>query len=376
MSENAKNSSYKIIFVVALLLLLVWFAAQIIWVLKLLVISLLIVYVLYPVVEVFRGRMRLGHTPSVILTFTLFLLIVITLVSLVVPVVQNEIQEIITDIPYYARQIQFYVEELTDYLLAFGLEREHLESIINFPSNIPRLVDEVALISITMVSSAVDIFFVLFIVFYLLFDFKSVRGAAINLAPLVYRPHAEAIMNIVDRNFGGYIRGNIIRCTAVGVLTGSILMAFGMPYALLLGVLAGVLNIILYIGPYMAAVPALLLSFSPHTPSPFIIIAIYVFVQIIDAVALSPLLLGRAVRLKPITVIVCLLIGQQLAGFLGMILSTPLAGIARSLLGYFRCEQVVEEGNSVKGQVLKTAVAAESAAVNPAQQKTRWKYLK
>ncbi|MEW5919517.1 MAG: AI-2E family transporter [Bacillota bacterium] len=339
MSELTKNGACKVTAFVALLFLLAWVMAQLIWVLKLLVISLLIVYVLYPIVGFCKVKLRLGHTLAVILTFLLFLLLMTTLVSLVVPVVQNEIQEIIRDIPYYARQIQFYVEEFTEYLLAFGLEREHLEFIINFPSNIPRLVDEVALISISMVSSAVDIFFVLFIVFYLLFDFQSVRSAVIKLVPAVYQDHAEAIMSIVDRNFGGYIRGNIIRCTSVGVMTGSILMIFGVPYALLLGVLAGVLNIILYIGPYIAAIPALLLSFSPHTPSPIIIIAIYFFVQGIDAIVLSPLLLGRAVRLKPITVIVCLLIGQQLAGFLGIILSTPLAGIARSLLEYFRDER-------------------------------------
>ncbi len=346
--DLTKHVSYKLILFVALLLLLVWFAVQIAWVLKLLVISLLIVYVLYPMVGVCEARLHLRHGPAVILTFFLFLLIMIALMSLVVPVVQNEIQEIVRDIPYYARQIQQYVEELTDYLLAFGLEREHLESVINFPSNIPRLVDEVALISISMVSSAVDIFFVLFIVFYLLYDFKSVRSGMIGLVPAVYREHAEAIMGIVDRNFGGYIRGNIVRCTVVGILTGSILAIFGVPYALLLGVLAGVLNIILYIGPYIAAVPALLLSFSPHTPSPFVIIAIYVTVQSIDAIVLSPLLLGRAVRLRPITVIVCLLIGQQLAGFLGMIFSTPLAGIVRSLLAYFREEET--ENNPPQGR--------------------------
>ncbi len=344
MSLLTKNGAHKVVALIALLLLLAWFASQIVWVIKLLVVSLLIVYVLHPIVGYLKEKIRLPHALAVMLTFLFFLLLVVFLVSLVVPVVQQEIQEIISDIPYYARQIQFYIEEFTDYLLAYGLERDHLETIINFPSNIPRLVDEVALISVSMVSSAVEIFFVLFIVFYLLYDFQSVRDMIIKLVPTAQQGHAKDIMKIVDQNFGGYIRGNIVRCTVVGIITGIILSAFGVPYALLLGVLAGVLNIILYIGPYIAAIPAFLLSFSPHTPSPFTIIAIYVFVQILDGIVISPLLLGRAVRLKPITVIVCLLIGQQLAGFLGMILSTPLAGIARSLLAYYRGE-TEENGN-------------------------------
>ena len=336
MSLLSKNGVYKALAFVALLLVLIWFTVQITWVIKLLVVSLLIVYVLHPIVGLLKEKLHFAHTLAVGFTFLFFLLLMVTLVSLVVPVVQQEIEEIISDIPYYARQIQFYIEEFTDYLMAFGLEQDHLETIVNFPSNIPRLVDEVASISVSMVNSAVEIFFVLFIVFYLLYDFQNVRDTILNLVPAAYKGHAKEIMGMVDQNFGGYIRGNIVRCTVVGIFTGFVLAFFGVPYALLLGVLAAVLNIILYIGPFIAAIPALLLSFSPHTPSPFVIIAIYVFVQILDGIVLSPLLLGRAVKLKPITVIVCLLIGQQLAGFLGMILSTPFAGIARSLLVYFR----------------------------------------
>ena len=84
----------------------------------------------------------------------------------------------------------------------------------------------------------------------------------------------------------------------------------------------------------MAAVPPFILSFSPMTPSPFIVAAIYVGVQIIDGVLLAPVFLGKAVKLRPITVIVSLLIGQQLAGFLGMIIAVPVAGICRDLLEY------------------------------------------
>lgn len=343
MSVLTKNGAYKVIAFFALLIFLAWFTAQIVWVLKLLVVSLLIVYVLHPISEFIKNKLSLIHPLAVALTFLLFLLVMVSLVSLVVPVVQQETQEIISDIPFYARQIQFYIEELTDYLLAFGLDKENLETIINFPSNIPRLVDEVALFSISMVSSVVDIFFVLFIVFYLLYDFQNVRDAIVKQAPKLYQGQARDIINIVDRNFGGFIRGSIVRCIAVGILTGLILYFFSVPYALLLGVLAGVFNIILYVGPYMAAIPAMLLSFSPHTPSPFAIIIIYVFVQLLDGIVISPLLLGRAVRLKPITVIVCLLIGQQVAGFLGMLLSTPLAGIGRSLLNYYRGEQDEDE---------------------------------
>jgi predicted PurR-regulated permease PerM len=124
---------------------------------------------------------------------------------------------------------------------------------------------------------------------------------------------------------GSFIRGSIVRCTIVGIVTGVVLAIIGMPYALLLGIIAGLFNFILYIGPYIAAVPAVLLSFSPLTPSPLIIIIVYVIIQVLDGMLLAPFVLGRIVRLKPITVIVSILAGGQLAGLLGMVLAVPFA---------------------------------------------------
>lgn len=346
MPEITKKGVYKLIAFIGLLIALAWFTLQITWVVKLLVVSLLIVYTLHPVVLYLKARLRLPHFPAVVLTFLLFLLFMITLGVLIVPLVQNEIRSILAEVPFYARQIQSNIAALTESLRDIGLEEEHLQAIINFPANIPRLAEEATRFSISVFAAAVDTFFVLFIVFYLLYDFQEVRNAVVWLSPAPYRKHAAAVVNIVDNNFGGFIRGNFIRCAAVGILTGILLFIIGFPYALLLGVLAGLLNIILYIGPYISIIPALLLSFSPDAPSIFLVIAIYVFVQAVDAIILSPLLLGRSVKIKAITVIVCMLIGQQLAGFLGMILSTPLAGVARGLIEYFREPAVKDEKQS------------------------------
>jgi len=329
----------KILAVIFLIIGFVWFISKISWVIQLFVISLVIVYALYPLSEYLKHRFRFSHFLSVVTTFALLLVIIATIIGLVFPIVQQEVQDVLSDMPFIIFQLQGYLEEFIAYLATFNISPEYMESIMELPANIQPIIDEIAQISLSVVGMLVDIFFIMFIVFYLLYDFHNVRNAAMKLVPEVYRERAEDIIKIVDANFDGYIRGNIIRCTIVGIITGVLLHLFGTPYALLLGILAGILNIILYIGPYMAAIPAVLLSFSPLTPSPFVIIVIYVGVQVLDGIILSPLLLGRAVRLKAITVIICLLIGQQLAGFLGMVLSTPLAGIARSLMIYFRSEK-------------------------------------
>lgn len=325
----------KSIFLVSLLVGLVWFACKISWVIQLVIISLLIVYVLSPIVEYLKEKRKIPHLFAVIVTFFCFLLTILAFIGLVIPVLQKEIREIARDLPHYIIQIQDYIKEIADFLMAFDLGPEIMNSILSFSTKMEPLLEEVATFSISVLSSFIDIFFILFIVFYLLYDFKNIRLMIIKLLPVQYRKSGEDIISLIDRNVGNYIAGNVVRCTIVGFLTGFVLFLVGMPYSLLLGIIAGVLNIILYIGPYIAFFPALILSFSPMTPSPVIVILIYLVVQAIDGTVLSPLLLGRAVKLKPITVIISLLVGQQLAGVLGMILSTPVAGIIRSLLEYF-----------------------------------------
>ncbi|HAP32844.1 MAG TPA: hypothetical protein DCQ14_07325, partial [Firmicutes bacterium] len=125
MPELTKKGAYKLIAIVALLITLAWFTLQIAWVVKLLAVSLLIVYALYPVVLFFKARLRLPHAPAVILAFLLFLLFTIAMGGIIVPLVQNETRSILAEIPFYARQIQFHVADLTNYLQGFGLEREH-----------------------------------------------------------------------------------------------------------------------------------------------------------------------------------------------------------------------------------------------------------
>lgn len=131
---------------------------------------------------------------------------------------------------------------------------------------------------------------------------------------------------------GAYLRGNLIRCGIVGILTGLGLFFLGMPFSFVLGLMAGVFNIIYYIGPYLAAIPAVILSFSLNTPHPVVVIFLYIAVQTIDGFVLSPVLLGKAVDLQPFTVIVSLMIGGVLLGILGLVIAVPTAGTLKVII--------------------------------------------
>jgi predicted PurR-regulated permease PerM len=311
---------------------LIWVASGISWLIGLILISLLIVYILQPALMFFKDRLKIKHGPATVIVFCLFLLFCAFVVSLVIPVIYYEASELIDTFPHYAARAQEFLSWFTQQTINLDIEAEARGYLVNLTDNFHQAVEYIAEASMSLIGGAVDFFLILFLVFYLLYDFHAVREQIVELIPKARRPLAEEIIKIIDTNAGTFIRGSLVRCTFVGIVTGAVLAIVGMPYALLLGLLAGIFNFILYLGPYIAAVPAVLLSFSPLTPSPIVIILIYVVIQVLDGMFLAPIVLGRIVKLKPITVIIVILAGGKLAGVLGMVLAVPLAGIIKGVL--------------------------------------------
>ncbi len=308
------------------------FLNRITWLVGLLLISALIVYILYPLLIYLKKKFRFNHGLATAFVFLLFLLFCTFVVSLLVPVVYYEINELVDSFPHHLVRIQEVLSWLTQQTIALDIEDEVRGFVVSISENMHQALEYLAEASLFLITGTVDFILVLFLVFYLLYDFHSVRAQFIDLVPPGSRSLAKEFLHIVDTNVGTFIRGSLLRCLIVGVVTGLVLSIIGMPYVLLLGVLAGIFNFILYLGPYIAAVPAVLLSLSPLTPSPLLIIIIYVAIQILDGMFLAPVVLGRAVKLKPITVIVAILAGGSLAGLLGMVLAVPVAGMIKGFI--------------------------------------------
>jgi predicted PurR-regulated permease PerM len=322
----------RVILLLLALVVTVVLARSLSWIISLLLISTLIVYILHPLSLYLKNKFRMRHGLATSLVFVLFLLFCIFVFSLLIPVIYFEASEFAESFPHYADRFQEFLSWVSQQTINFEIEIEVKDYLINLSENLHQAVEYLAEASLSLLSGTVDFFLVLFLVFYLLYDFQVVRTRLISIVPLEKRPLAEELLVIVDTNVGTFIRGSLVRCLIVGIATGLVLYFAGMPYSLLLGLLAGIFNFILYLGPYIAAVPAVLLSFSPLTPSPLVVILIYVVIQIMDGMLLAPVVLGRVVKLRPITVIVAILAGGSLAGLLGMVLAVPVAGIIKSLI--------------------------------------------
>jgi putative permease len=166
-----------------------------------------------------------------------------------------------------------------------------------------------------------------FLAFFMVKDGRTLVRLVLGLVPNNLFEVALNMQHQINFQMGQFVRARIVESVIVGVLTALGLSAMHLPYAVLLGVLAGITNLIPYLGPIIGAIPAFLIAFVNGMSSlDFALLAlIYVVVQLIDAGILIPLLVAKIVDLHPVTVIVVIIAGAQLMGIIGMIISIPVA---------------------------------------------------
>lgn len=194
-----------------------------------------------------------------------------------------------------------------------------------------------------LVNSVFFLVFVFLVSFYLLIDFAALRGVAEIMVPDRHQPRFFDVMAKVDIAVGGFIRGQITSAILVGILTFVGLMALGLKqYALLIGCIAAIGNLIPYLGPVMGATPAVLYMLFSGTHDTMqdkliysgLVVALFGLIQAIDGFVFQPKIVGKGAQLHPVAVMLALVLGSKL-GIVGMIVAVPVACILRVLLKEF-----------------------------------------
>ncbi len=183
-------------------------------------------------------------------------------------------------------------------------------------------------------STLTDLVIIPFITFFLIKDGPAMKKAFIQTVPNRYFEMSLNLVYKTNKQLGNYIRGQMIDAFLVGVLSVIALFFLHIDYYVLIGSIAGLANMIPYFGPIVGAVPAMIVSLSQN-PSlmPLVWIAVaFAVIQLIDNVFISPLVVAKSVDLHPLLVVVVVLIGGQLLGILGMLLAVPVTSILNVII--------------------------------------------
>ena len=176
------------------------------------------------------------------------------------------------------------------------------------------------------------------LVFYLLKDSGRIRESLSAPFPLALRPFLGDILDMGERILGGYIRGQIILGLVVGtVVTGGLLL-MGVPFALVLGIIAGITELVPVVGPWIGAIAGVLVTLAtePHL-LPWVIL-LYLAVQLLENTLLVPRIQGDSLNLHPAAIIITIVIASNFFGLWGVILGPPLVAMFKELFVWFRRE--------------------------------------
>ncbi len=198
--------------------------------------------------------------------------------------------------------------------------------VTNFFKQIPRLIGQV-------LSGVTYVIIVPLVLFFFLGEGRAIKRTLIELVPNRY---FELVLNLVYRievQLGGYVRGMVLSVTIVSLLSISLLYLIGLEHFLVIGLFAGLANVIPYLGPVVgivAGIIAAVLQYSALSAGVIVpVVIVFVIVQIIDNVFIAPVVVARSVNLHPLLVIFAVLVGSQLFGAVGMLLAVPATAVIK-----------------------------------------------
>ena len=221
-------------------------------------------------------------------------------------------------------QVNALVGRLQDQILGFVVG--HSQSIFN-------AIGSSAIGAFSVFTTGVII---LFLTFFLLNSGRQMKKAFIQIVPNRFFEVALVLIQGLDRQLGDYLRSRLIQTIIISIIAAVGYWILGLRFALLIGIIAGLANLIPYIGPFIGAIPAIIVVFLEARFGPgwslLAIIMLTLVIQIIDNAVITPLIIGKSVELGPVTTIVVVLLGEQLLGLMGLLMAVPIAAMCKLII--------------------------------------------
>lgn len=296
-------------------------------------------FLLNPVVT-FSAKYKIPRTVGILILYVIFIGVIALLSALVGPHLTRQISDLINNIPEYFTQLKEFVENLSESAFFQWVQTQDYvnidkieEAVTSYVSGIPKAFTNglsgvlSVVTNITLVIATVP-----FLLFYMLKDGHKMPNAIVRFLPQSYRDEGLAILKDMNKTLASYIQGQLLVSLSVGTLATIGYFIIGLPYALILGIVVAITNIIPYVGPFLGAAPAVIIALFNSPLLALLTIVVIVIAQQVEGNVLSPLIIGKQLDTHPATIIILLLVAGNLAGILGMILAVPVYAVSKTLM--------------------------------------------
>ncbi len=314
-----------------LLLYLTWVARQVLtWML----VALFLALALNPAVEFFQRRGLKWRGLSVAVTFLLTIGAIVALFSLFVPTLASEARGFADALPGYVNDVSSGRGPLGRVSEKYELEERVREAVSKGGGGEKLLGISGTALAVTkgVLTFVVALVTITFITFFMLLEGPAWMKRFYSLLPESSRGRWEQVGNKIYRTVGGYVTGNLLISVIAGIASTVVLLALGVPYAVALGLLVAILDLIPLAGATLAAIIVTTVAFLHSVPAGIIVLAFFLLYQQLENHVLQPLVYSRTVQLSPLAILISVLIGAKIAGVLGALAAIPVAGTIQVLI--------------------------------------------
>ena len=305
------------------------------------VISLILTFILIPIRDlVLKGCLRLTHRHlpvdlAIIISFFLLIVLVAIITNSILKPLVMQVNLLAANFNTLVAQTAALVNQLENEQTQFYIP-EQVKGIINDTfvkvgnygiEGVTDLIRSVFAIAGTVV----EFFVVPFITFYFMQDGSRMVRSFVKLYPSAYQGQLQQVFNEIEHVLSRYIRGQILMSCIIAALTFLGMWIMGVPYPMVIGLLAAITEWIPIVGPIVGAIPAILLGATVDLSLSFKVLIFYIVIQQVDSHLIMPQVMGAVISLHPVVIVIALLIGGTLFGVAGMILTVPVTAVLQIL---------------------------------------------
>jgi len=299
------------------------------------VIGLLLAYLLNPGV-VYIEKKGVKRIWAIIIIYVFLFGVGSTVCTKFIPLILKELENFAKEIPNMAaigqQMLESFQNQYQNSSLPFSMRVAFDKALISIEMELQTFTTAIVEGIINSVSYFIGIVISPVLAFYLLHDWYEIKEKLLLFLPGKWRHEIISVVRDVDKVLNGIIRGQLMIALTVGILVSTGLYILNVKFALLIGLLAGVLDIIPYFGAIIGATPAVTLAL---LESPILAIKVgllFIIIHQLEGTVIGPKILGESVGLHPLSVIFFVFVGGEIGGLAGMLLGVPLAAIIKVIL--------------------------------------------
>ncbi|WP_078593091.1 AI-2E family transporter [Evansella clarkii] len=297
-------------------------------------------YLFRPVVRLLDRK--IPRTLSIIIIYLGFTGLLVSVFSLIVPEVRDQFLSLMDNLPMVITEIQILLAQIQQSELIHQLDltenfilEDQLEQLGSMVNSFVRGVTTNVVSFLGAVVNFLLLFFIVpFILFYMLKEGEKFPERIVQFFNRNQQDEVRKIMHALDEKLSSYIKGVLIVCSFIGVLCYISFTIIGLDYALILALIAMVTNVIPYLGPWIGAVPAVIVGLL-HSPfMALLVIIVIVIVQQLESILIQPQVMGKQMKMHPVTVLFLVLVAGRFAGIVGMILAVPAYAVGKVIVSH------------------------------------------